>query len=105
MPKHRRRRARQSSTSVVHEVLAHRLQRVDNPSAGAPKVEYEGNPWVPYADLVDVFAPPELDEQGNVIRDQKPRELGEDPRTVKGSADVLAALPAADVPAEAEVTV
>jgi hypothetical protein len=74
---------------MIREVLAHRVARRGDPTIGAPAVDYAANPWVSYAELVDVFTPPPLDEQGNPIKPEQ-KEWREDPRSVKGWADPVA---------------
>lgn len=78
------------------------MVRGGDPTAGAPDVDYATNPWTPYADLVDVFTPPPLDESGNPIKPEQ-KEWREDPRSVKGSgADLASASAAAVASVEAE---
>ena len=85
--------------AIIREALPHRVSQRGDPTVGAPEVDYAANPWVTYAELVDVFTPPQLDENGNPIKPEQ-KEGREDPRSVKGWADAVASAapaPAADI--------
>jgi hypothetical protein len=85
---------------MVRELLSHRVANIKDPSLGAPIVDYAANPWVTYADLVDVFTPPQLDELGNPIKDVGQKEWREDARSVKGWNNVSSVSATASVEAE-----
>lgn len=96
-------RSRQSGPGVpaiIREALPHRVAGRTDPTAGAPEVDYAANPWVTYAELVDVFTPPQLDESGNPIKPEQ-KEWREDPRSVKGWTEAQASA-ASVASAEAE---
>jgi hypothetical protein len=71
---------------MVRELLAHRVVNVVDPTEGAPAVEYANHPWISYAELVDVFTPPQLDAEGNPIKPEQ-KEWREDSRSLKGWTD------------------
>lgn len=77
-----------STTSIVKQVLADRVVKVNNPTAGSPVGDYQNNPWVSYADLEDVFSAPPLDADGNPIKEVVQKEWREDPRSLKGWTEI-----------------
>lgn len=101
MSRHMQRRG-PSVLATIRKMLAGRVQRVDDPTAGAPKVDYKNNPWVSYADLEDVFTPPPLDADGNPIREVVQKEWREDPRSLKGWTDVNSQVPSAETDPDQE---
>lgn len=88
MPRSRRRSTRRRPAGIrVADLLPQRQLRVADPTADAPAVSYEGNTWLPYADLEDVFTPLPLDAEGKPIQPPQ-HEWREDPRSVKGWNEV-----------------